>query len=109
MTLPELITYFKSDDNTYETFCKMQRLDCDADAVEIYMPKPFGLNGKLEFFTADETAGKAAYSYNGSEFYSLFNFYYFLNAVKDSERPENKSLTEIDLALRLLGNAGREG
>jgi len=108
MTLPELITYFKSDDNTYEDFCKMQRLDSDAEAVEIYMPKPFGLNSKLEFFTADETAGKQQHSYNGSEFYSLFNFYYFLNAVKDSERPENKSLTEIDLALRLLDNAGKD-
>ena len=105
MTLPELITYFKSDDNIYEDFRKLQNLDTDAEAVEIYMPKPFGLNGKLEFFTADETAGKAQYSYNGSEFYSLFNFYYFLNVIKDSERPENKYLTDIDLALRLIDNA----
>jgi len=108
MTLPELITYFKSDDNTFDDFCKMQRLDSDAEAIEIYMPKPFGLNNKLEFFRVEETAGKKQYSYNGSEFYSLFNFYYFLNVIKDSERPENNYLTDIDLALRLLDYAERD-
>jgi hypothetical protein len=105
MTLPELINYFKVEDGTYEDFCRMQRLDGDAESIEIYMPKPFGLNSKLEFFKTEETGGKMQYSYNGSVFYNLFNFYYFLSAIKESERDENKAVSEIDLTLRLLDYA----
>ncbi|WP_116789414.1 hypothetical protein [Flavobacterium psychrotrophum] len=107
MTFPELINYFREEDGTYESFCKMQRLDGDAESVEIYMPKPFGLNSKLEFFKTDETGGKPQYSYNGSAFYNLFNFYYFLNALKESERDDNKVVSDIDLTLRLLDYAER--
>ncbi|MES2487396.1 MAG: hypothetical protein V4581_15800 [Bacteroidota bacterium] len=102
MTLPDLINYFW-EDNSYEDFCKTQHIDCDADEIEIYMPKPFGLNSKLEFFKVEATAGKHQYDYNGSEFYSLFNFYYFLNAVKEAEK--NNAMTDIDLSLRLLDYA----
>ncbi len=104
MTLPELINYFWIG-NSYEDFCKPRGLNCDADAVEIFAQKPFGLNSKLEFFKEEETAGKTQYNYNGSEFYSLFNFYYFLNAVREGEK--NDTLTDIDLALRLLDLAER--
>ncbi|KOS06068.1 hypothetical protein AM493_08470 [Flavobacterium akiainvivens] len=106
MTLPELINYFWIG-NTYEDFCKPRGLNCDAYAIEIFAQKPFGLNSKLEFFKEEETAGKTQYSYNGSEFYSLFNFYYFLNAVREGEK--NETLTDIDLALRLLDFAERNG
>jgi hypothetical protein len=104
MTLPELINYFWTG-NSYEDFCKTKNLNCDADAVEIFAQKPFGLNSKLEFIKEEETAGKTQYTYNGSEVYSLFNFYYFLNAVREGESIDN--LTDIDLALRLLDIAER--
>jgi hypothetical protein len=108
MTLPELINYF-STGGSYDEFSKMQRLDSDAEAVEIYMPKPFGLNSKLEFFKTEETGGKTEYYYNGSEFYSFFNFYYFLNAIKEAQRNQNQSMTDIDIALRLLDNVEKNG
>lgn len=109
MTLPELIEYFKEDGNTYQSFCRWQNLDSDAEAIELFMQKPFGLNNKVEFFRVEETAGRTQYSYNGSEFYNLFDFYYFLNAVKESERPENSYLTDIDLALKLIDYAEKDG
>jgi hypothetical protein len=105
MTLPELINYFREDGSTYEGFCKMQRLDADIESVEMYMPKPFGLNGKLEFFKVEETAGKSPYEYNGSEFYNMFDFYYFMNIIKD---PRNENMADIDLALRLIDYAERD-
>ena len=104
MTLPELINYFRTD-CSYDNFCKTQNLDCDAEVIEIYAQKPFGLNSKLEFFTIGETAGKIQYSYNGSEFYNLFDFIYFLNVIKEAEMSQNESITDIDLALRLLDYA----
>lgn len=104
MTLPELINYFWMG-NTYEDFCKIQGIKSEAEAIEIFAQKPFGLNSKLEFFKGDETAGKMQYSYNGAEFYSLFNFYYFLNAVREGEK--NETQTDINLALRLLDFAER--
>jgi hypothetical protein len=105
MTLTDLINHFK-EGGSYEAFCNMQRLNIDADTLEIYMPKPFGLNSKLEFFKGDVTAGKSPYDYNGAEFYKLFDFFYFLNIIKRT--PLNESMTDIDLALRLLDYAEKD-
>lgn len=105
MTLPELIQYFRNDGD-YTSFCKMQRLDKDAEAIEIYAAQPFGLNSKLEFLAIEETAGRTPYSYNGNEVHSLFDFYYFINAVNEAFRDETKS--DIDIALRLLDYAERD-
>jgi len=105
MTLPDLINHFM-EGGSYESFCKTARLDSDAEALTIYMPRPFGLNSKLEFFTLNETAGKSPFDYNGSEFYNLFDFYYFLNVVKEAQR--NPLITDVDLALKLLDQAERD-
>lgn len=102
MTLPEIITYFNTG-GSYEGFAKSQGLQGDADAIELFAQKPFGLNSKIEFFSAEATAGQSEYSYNGSEFYSLFELTYLLNAIKEAER---KDTPDIDLALRLLDYAG---
>jgi len=104
MTLPDLINHFR-EGGSYEAFCKTARLDSNAENLTIYMPKPFGLNSKLEFFDADQTAGKSPYAYNGSEFYNLFDFYYFMNIMKDNR---NEALSDIDLALRLLDYAEKD-
>lgn len=104
MTLPELIHYF-TEGNTYEDFCKAQGLNKFAE-VEIYMQKPFGINGKVEFFKIEETAGRVEYTYNGSEFYVLCGFPYFLNAVKAADSGDD-FVNEIDLALRLIDYAER--
>jgi len=105
MTLIDLINHFK-EGGSYEAFCNIQRINSDMEALEIYMPKPFGLNSKLEFFKADATGGKSPYDYNGTEFYKLFDFFYFLNITKQAFR--NQSITDIDLALRLLDQAEKE-
>jgi len=105
MTLIDLINHFK-EGGSYEAFCNIQRLNSNMEDLEIYMPKPFGLNSKLEFFKVDVTAGKSPYDYNGAEFYKLFDFFYFLNLVKQAHL--NESMTEIDLALRLLDYAERD-
>lgn len=107
MSLPELIEYFRND-GTYEGFCKLHRLESDADVTEIYMQKPYGLNNKLEFFKVEETAGKKLYNYNGSDFNYLFDFNYFLSAVKEADRPASRLTTDIDLALRLIDYAERD-
>ncbi|TRW24685.1 hypothetical protein FMM05_09245 [Flavobacterium zepuense] len=102
MTLIDLIDHFK-EGGSYEAFCNIQRINSDMEALEIYMPKPFGLNSKLEFFKTDVTAGKSPFNYNGAEFYKLFDFFYFLNITKRTLL--NESMTDIDLALRLLDYA----
>ncbi len=104
MTLPELIHYF-TEGNTYDDFCKAQGINRFAE-VEIYMQKPFGINGKVEFFKIEETAGRVEHYYNGSEFYVLFGFQYFLNAVKEADQGDD-FVNEIDLALKLIDYAER--
>ena len=104
MTLPELIHYF-TEGNTYDDFCKAQGINRFAE-VEIYMQKPFGINGKVEFFKIEETAGRVEHYYNGSEFHVLFGFQYFLNAVKEVDKGDD-FVNEIDLALKLIDYAER--
>ena len=104
MTLPELIHYF-TEGNTYEDFCKAQGINRFAE-VEIYMQKPFGINGKVELFKMEETSGKALYNYNGADFYNLFGVNYFMNAVKEADKGDD-FVNEIDLALKLIDYAER--
>lgn len=104
MTLPELIHYF-TEGNTYEDFCKAQGLNKYAE-IEIYMQRPFGINGKVEFFKIEETAGKVQHYYNGSEFYNLFDFSFFLNAVKEADSCDD-FVNEIELSLKLIDHAER--
>ncbi|MFP5438752.1 MAG: hypothetical protein ACLGH8_13280 [Bacteroidia bacterium] len=104
MTLPELIHYF-TEGNTYEDFCKAQGLNKYAE-IEIYMQRPFGINGKVEFFKIEETAGKVQHYYNGSEFYNLFDFSFFLNAVKEADSGDD-FVNEIELSLKLIYHAER--
>ncbi len=101
MTLPEIITYFNNG-GSYENFVKSCGFAADADNVALYAQKPFGLNSKIEFFSEGETAGMAEHSYNGSDFYRLFEFTYLLNAIREAGRNE---LDDIALTLRLLEQA----
>lgn len=102
MKLLELVNYFRSG-GSYEEFCESQSLDQESEVVEIYMKQPLEINNDLAFFEIEKTEGNFEFSNNGIMYSSLFDFYYFLDAIEDSNNEENKSLTNEEIT-KLLYN-----
>ena len=100
MKLIELVNYFR-DGGSFEEFCQSQSLDKESEVIEIYMKKPLKLDNDLGFFEIEKTEGNIEYIHDDVEYSNLFDFYYFLDVIEDSNN--NKSLTDENIA-RLLYN-----
>ena len=104
MKLVELVNYFRNG-GSFEEFCNDKSLDVEAEVIEVYMEKPFDLDNDLMFFEIEKTEGNVEYTYNGVTYFNLFDFYYFLDAIEDSNEGINKSMSNNELAKRLLSYA----
>jgi len=101
MKLIELINFFRQG-GSYESFCESQSLNKEAEVIEIYMKKPFHINNKLFFFEIEDTQGQVEYTVDGTKYFNLFDFFYFLDAIEESNNDENTSLTNDVIAERLF-------
>lgn len=104
MKLINLVNYFRSG-GSYEEFCQSQSLDTHSEVVEIYMEKPFDINNDLAFFEIEKTEGNIEYTNNGVKYFNLFDFYYFLDAIEESNNSDNQNLTDNIIAERLYDYA----
>ena len=104
MKLVELVNYFKRG-GSFEEFCKDNSLDKEAEVIEIYMEKPFDLSNDLAFFEIEKTEGNVEYTSNGVTYYNLFDFYCFLDAISESNEGGNRSISDNEIAQRLLSYA----
>lgn len=104
MKLVELVNYFRKR-GSFDEFCQSKSLNLESEVIEIYMEKPFDLGNDLAFFEIEKTEGKVEYIFNGIKYFNLFDFYYFLDAIEESNSDENKSLTDNEIANRLLSYA----
>lgn len=104
MNLIELISYFRNG-GSYEEFYQSRSLSLESEVIEIYMEKPFDLENIISFFEIEKTEGKREYTSNNVKYFNLFDFYYFLDAIEESNIGQNKSLTDQELASRLLSYA----
>lgn len=104
MKLKKLVNYFRKG-GSFEEFCNIKSLDVEAEVVEVYMEKPFDLDNDLVFFEIEKTEGNVEYISNGVTYFNLFDFYYFLDAIEESNEGENKSMSDDELAKRLLSYA----
>ncbi|MFP3591354.1 hypothetical protein [Chryseobacterium sp. SIMBA_038] len=102
MKLLELVNYFRSG-GSYEEFCESHSLDQESEVVEIYMKQPLKIDNELAFFEIEKTEGNFEFSDNGTTYCNLFDFYYFLDAIEDSNNEENQSFTNEEIA-KLLYN-----
>lgn len=96
MKLLELVKYFRHG-GSYESFCDKESLDHESEVVEIYMKKPLDLNSDLGFFEIEKTEGAYEFNNNNINYINLFDFYYFLDAIEDSNIETNKKLTDENL------------
>jgi hypothetical protein len=104
MKLIELVNYFRNG-GFFEEFCHSQSLDAESEVVEIYMGKPFKIDNELAFFEIEKTEGNIEYIHNGVKYFNLFDFYFFLDAIKESDSIENQSLIDSVISKKLYDYA----
>lgn len=104
MKLVELINYFRKGGN-YKDFCNTHVLNIDSEVIEIYMRTPLKLENELDFFEIEQTEGMLDFELDGVKFYNLFDFYFFLDAIEESNNEENKRLSDQEIAKKLFNYA----
>lgn len=97
MKLLELVKYFRHG-GSYESFCDTEFLNQESEVIEIYMKKPLELNNDLGFFEIEKTEGAYEFVNKNINYNNLFDFYYFLDAIEDSNNETNKNLTDENIA-----------
>ena len=102
MKLVDLISYFRSGGDFY-SFCQERMLNAESEVIEIYAQKPVNLESQLGFFPIEETEGQVDFSVQGVSYQNLFDFFYFLDVIKDTS--ENTNLGDAELAKTLLAYA----
>lgn len=104
MKLLELVSYFK-DGGSFKEFCEKLSLNLESEVVEIFMTKPFHLENDLSFFEIEKTEGRVEFNQDGIMYHNLFDFYYFLGVIEESNLEADKSISNIEIAERLLSFA----
>ncbi|MEM7105927.1 MAG: hypothetical protein AAF502_22520 [Bacteroidota bacterium] len=104
MNLEELVTYFRNE-GSFKQFCESRSLALDTEVVEIYMKKPISIENDLAFFEIEKSGGNLEHTENEITYFYLFDFYYFLDAIEESNNDNNQSLSNAELAQQLLAYA----
>ena len=104
MNLTGLVEYFRSG-GSFENFCAKHGLDSKAEVIEIFGIKPFELDMELAFFPIEETEGSIQHAANGVDYYNLFDFYFFLDAIEESRNEQNQVFSDRQIAEKLLAYA----
>ncbi len=104
MTLIELVTYFRKG-GTFEQFCKEESININSEVVEVFMQKPFDIKQNIIFFEIEKTDGNTKITKNNITYYYLFDFYYFLDVIADSNQGQNKLLSDEEISKILLSYA----
>lgn len=103
MKLIDLISYFRSG-GTFQDFCKTHGLNAESEVIDIYAVKPANLDSQLGFFPIEETEGHVEFLAQGLAYQNLFDFFYFLDVIKDvrdSSQPEDAELARVLLTYAL--------
>ena len=69
------------------------------------MKKPFSIENDLAFFEIEKTEGKIEFTFNDENFYNLFDFYFFQDAIEESNNQNNHLLSDTIIAKRLYDYA----
>jgi hypothetical protein len=104
MKLFELVTYFRKG-GSFEFFCKNQNLDCESEVIEIFMCKPLLLDSDLVFVEIEKTRGANEYKLGDNICQNLFDFYYFIDAIAESNSESNIGLSDEAITKKLYSYA----
>lgn len=104
MKLENLVNYFRNG-GSFEKFCQMESLELESEVIEIYMEKPFTLCKELRFFEIEKTEGNIEFMFSNVKYFNLFDFYYFLDVISESNIKNNTLMTDNDVAKKILAYA----
>ncbi|WP_278352396.1 hypothetical protein [Chryseobacterium gleum] len=104
MKLLNLIKYFR-EGGSFEEFCKINSLNINSEVIEIYMEQPLEVDNNLAFFEIEKTAGRIEYEEENVKYSNLFDFYYFLDAIEESQNAQNRTLSNEELTKLLFNYA----
>ena len=99
MKLLDLINLFKTD-IVFEDFLKDNSLNLNSECIEIYMKDKIHPNSELAFFEIENTNDKIVFEKNSVKYYSLFDFYFFIDCM--SEAKDDKTLSSEKLVKILI-------
>ena len=100
----DLVKYFRLD-GSFEKFCKDNSLNIDSEVIEIYGIPPLNMDSELGFFPVELTKGQVNYRSGDTDYISLFDFFFFMDAVKESKNEHNQHFSDIEIAEKLMGYA----
>ncbi|MDB6136526.1 MAG: hypothetical protein JWM59_4769 [Verrucomicrobiales bacterium] len=101
MKLIDLISIFRRGE-ALKDFCKAQKLNEEAEVIEIYAQEPVGLGSELGFFPIEETEGRVEFQSEGVRYHNLFDFLYFWRRLKTSRRAKNQLMRSLPKSSSLL-------
>jgi hypothetical protein len=104
MKLVELVRYFRQG-NSFEEFCRENSLDLKSEVIEIYIADSLNIGNDIACFEIEKTEGKIEYSSNGIDYFYLFDFYYFQDAINESNAGSYLSLPDEQIAKILYNYA----
>lgn len=104
MNLVQLVNYFRKG-GVFNEFCHLQNLDLESEVIEIFMLAPLGLDNELAFFEMEKISEDIELVYESNVYVNLFNFYYFLDAIEESNSPQYLNLSDEEIARRLFDYA----
>lgn len=102
MKLEELVAFFRRG-GTFDDFCDKQHLDSASEVIEIYAKEPISVESALGFFPIEVSAGQVQFQRDGVLYRSLFDFFYFLDAIGDMK--DRSNLTDSEAAHVLFSYA----
>lgn len=104
MKLVDLVNSFRKG-GSFDKFCNEKSLDVEAEVVEVFMEKPFDLGNDLAFFEIEKTEGNVEHTNDEVTYFNLFDFYFFLDAIEESNEGGNESISDDEIAKRLFSYA----
>ena len=104
MNITDLVKFFRNG-GSFEEFCKIHSLDPKSEVIEIFGSSPLLIESPLAFFEIEKTEGQNRHLHDGIEYRSLFDFYFFEDARKESKEGLNRKLSYSVIAEKLLSYA----
>jgi hypothetical protein len=101
MKLVNLIDYLINPSRLNKLY-KEENINCDTEALLIYMEEKLDIDSNIEFFTIEETEDNLIYKKNNINYFQLFPVEHAVELIESDLNLKGKELSNLQIANRLL-------